>query len=111
MVTARIGYILKVLIIESCGFKKQNSQLLITIKGTEKRSLLMITIQGKRYLPIFSFQTNHHKIEGDNLALLIDNMSNVPDKTRELIQGVGHKMYGADLNQPLGSDCRLIKVG
>ncbi|OVZ74522.1 C80 family cysteine peptidase [Yersinia intermedia] len=80
-------------------FKKQNSQLLITIKGTEKEVIIDDYYSGQEVSSHFSFQTNHHKIEGDNLALLIDNMSNVPDKTRELIQGVGHKMYGADLNR------------
>ncbi len=80
-------------------FKKQDNKLLITIEGTEKKVVISNYVSGKGASSEFSFQTNSHKIEGDNLNLLIDYMTRTPEAHRENIQDPGHRMYGADFNR------------
>ncbi|HDL6962762.1 TPA: RTX toxin, partial [Yersinia enterocolitica] len=80
-------------------FKKRENKLLITIEGTEKKVVISNYVSGKGASSEFSFQTNSHKIEGDNLNLLIDYMTRTPEIRRENIQDPGHGMYGMDFNR------------
>ncbi|AJJ62295.1 hypothetical protein [Yersinia aldovae] len=80
-------------------FKKQDNKLLITIEGTEKKVVISNYVSGKGASSGFSFQTNSHKIEGDNLNLLIDYMTRTPEIRRENIQDPVHGMYGMDFHK------------
>ncbi|WP_261373116.1 C80 family cysteine peptidase [Yersinia bercovieri] len=64
-------------------FKKQNNNLLVRILGVEKEVVIEGDSSGHNILAGFVLQTNDHKIEGEELALLVDNMMHIPDVIRD----------------------------
>ncbi|PHZ28621.1 C80 family cysteine peptidase [Yersinia bercovieri] len=60
-------------------FKKQNNNLLVRILGVEKEVVIEGDSPGHNILAGFVLQTNDHKIEGEGLDLLVDNMMHIPD--------------------------------
>lgn len=60
-------------------FKKQNNNLLVRILGVEKEVVIEGDSSGHNILAGFVLQTNDHKIEGEGLALLVDNMMHITD--------------------------------
>lgn len=64
-------------------FKKQNNNLLVRILGGEKEVVIEGDSSGHNILAGFVLQTNDHKIEGEGLALLVDNMMHITDVIRD----------------------------
>lgn len=64
-------------------FKKQNNNLLVRMLGGEKEVVIEGDSSGHNILAGFVLQTNDHKIEGEGLALLVDNMMHITDVIRD----------------------------
>ncbi|CNK03806.1 putative RTX-family protein [Yersinia frederiksenii] len=80
-------------------FKVEKDNLTISIKDTEKKLVIKDYYLDKKASPHFAFQTNNHKIEGDNLDSLISFMARAPDSFRHQIQDSQSRVYGADLHR------------
>ncbi|MDN0123630.1 C80 family cysteine peptidase [Yersinia aleksiciae] len=80
-------------------FGKQDNKLLIAIKDFNKEVVIEDYFSEQGASVHFSFQTNDHKIEGENLCLLIDLMMQTPDTLCDGIQDPTSRIYAAEFNR------------